>query len=50
MEDYKKRLAVALAETGAIFFDKGLFLKDMHLSTLTWIPTQLFRSERDKHP
>jgi len=28
MEDYKKRLAVALAETGAIFFDKGLFLKD----------------------
>jgi orotate phosphoribosyltransferase len=28
MEDYKKRLAVILAETGALFFDKGLILKD----------------------
>ena len=28
MEDYKKRLAVALAETGALFFDKSLSLKD----------------------
>lgn len=28
MEDYKKRLAVTLAETGALFFDKGLVLKD----------------------
>jgi orotate phosphoribosyltransferase len=28
MEDYKKRLAVILAETGALFFDKGLVLKD----------------------
>ena len=28
MEDYKKRLAITLAETGALFFDKGLILKD----------------------
>jgi orotate phosphoribosyltransferase len=28
MEDYKKRLADILAETGALFFDKGLLLKD----------------------
>jgi len=28
MEDYKKRLAEILAETGALFFDKGLILKD----------------------
>ncbi|MBW1700498.1 MAG: hypothetical protein JRJ69_12375 [Deltaproteobacteria bacterium] len=28
MEDYKKRLALTLAETGAVFFDKGLILKD----------------------
>jgi len=28
MEDYKKRLAGILAETGALFFDKGLVLKD----------------------
>jgi orotate phosphoribosyltransferase len=28
MEDYKKRLAEILAETGALFFDKGLVLKD----------------------
>lgn len=28
MEDYKKRLAKILAETGALFFDKGLVLKD----------------------
>ena len=28
MEDYKKRLARTLAETGALFFDKGLILKD----------------------
>jgi orotate phosphoribosyltransferase len=28
MEDYKKRLARALAETGALFFDDGLVLKD----------------------
>ncbi|MCD6561005.1 MAG: hypothetical protein J7L16_04500 [Deltaproteobacteria bacterium] len=28
MEDYKKGLALALAETGAIFFDKDLTLKD----------------------
>jgi orotate phosphoribosyltransferase len=28
MEDYKKRLADILAETGALFFDKGLVLKD----------------------
>jgi len=28
MEDYKKRLAITLAETGALFFDKGLVLKD----------------------
>ncbi|OQX63842.1 MAG: hypothetical protein B5M55_06745 [Desulfococcus sp. 4484_242] len=28
MEDYKKRFAVALAETGALFFDQNLVLKD----------------------
>lgn len=28
MEDYKKRLARILAETGALFFDKNLILKD----------------------
>jgi orotate phosphoribosyltransferase len=28
MKDYKKRFAMTLAETGAIFFDKGLVLKD----------------------
>jgi orotate phosphoribosyltransferase len=28
METYKKRLAETLAETGALFFDKGLVLKD----------------------
>jgi orotate phosphoribosyltransferase len=28
MEDYKKRLADVLAETGALFFDTGLVLKD----------------------
>jgi orotate phosphoribosyltransferase len=28
MEDYKKRLALTLAETGALFFDENLVLKD----------------------
>jgi len=28
MEEYKKRLSLALSETGALFFDKGLVLKD----------------------
>lgn len=28
MEDYKKRLAITLAETGALFFHKNLVLKD----------------------
>lgn len=28
MEEYKKRLALALAETGALFFEDGLVLKD----------------------
>ena len=28
MEDYKKRLAITLAETGALFFDKNHILKD----------------------
>ena len=28
MEDYQKRLAMILAETGAVFFDKDLILKD----------------------
>ena len=28
MEEYKKRLSTSLAETGALFFDKGLILKD----------------------
>jgi orotate phosphoribosyltransferase len=28
MDDYKKRFATTLAETGALFFDRGLVLKD----------------------
>ena len=28
MEDYKKRLAITLAETGSLFFDEDLVLKD----------------------
>ena len=28
MEEYKKRLSLTLVETGALFFDKGLILKD----------------------
>ena len=28
MEDYKKRLTIILAETGSLFFDKNLILKD----------------------
>jgi orotate phosphoribosyltransferase len=28
MEDYKKRFTLILAETGSLFFDKGLILKD----------------------
>ena len=28
MEEYKKRLSLILAETGALFFDRGLILKD----------------------
>jgi orotate phosphoribosyltransferase len=28
MEEYKKKLATILAETGALFFDKNLVLKD----------------------
>lgn len=28
MEEYKKRLSLALSETGALFFDNGLVLKD----------------------
>ena len=28
MEEYKRRLSLILAETGSLFFDRGLILKD----------------------
>lgn len=45
MEDYKKRLAITLAETGALFFDKGLVLKDGRL-TPYFINLGMFRTGR----
>jgi len=45
MEDYKKRLAMILAETGALFFDKGLVLKDGR-PTPYFINLGMFRTGR----
>jgi len=45
MEDYKKRLAITLAETGALFFDKGLILKDGR-PTPYFINLGMFRTGR----
>ncbi len=45
MEDYKKRLALTLAETGAIFFDRGLILKDGR-PTPYFVNMAMFRSGR----
>jgi orotate phosphoribosyltransferase len=45
MEDYKKRLAITLAETGALFFDKDLVLKDGRL-TPYFINLGMFRTGR----
>ncbi len=45
MKEYKKRLAVTLAETGALFFDDGLILKDGR-STPYFLNFGMFRSGR----
>jgi orotate phosphoribosyltransferase len=45
MEDYKKRFAVTLAETGAIFFDKDLVLKDGR-PTPYFVNMAMFRTGR----
>ena len=45
MENYKKRLAIAQAETGALFFDKDLILKDGR-PTPYFINLGMFRTGR----
>lgn len=45
MEDYKKRLAEILTETGALFFDKGLVLKDRRPSPY-FVNFGMFRTGR----
>jgi len=45
MEEYKKRLAVILAETGALFFAKGLILKDGR-TTPYFVNMGMFRTGR----
>ena len=45
MEEYKKRLALILAETGALFFDKGLVLKDTR-PTPYFVNLGMFRTGR----
>jgi len=45
MEDYKKQLALILAETGAIFFDEGLVLKDGR-PTPYFVNTAMFKTGR----
>jgi len=45
MDDYKKKLAMALAETGAIFFDRGLILKDGR-PTPYFVNMAMFRTGR----
>lgn len=45
MEEYKKRLALVLAETGALFFDQGLILKDRR-PTPYFVNLGMFRTGR----
>lgn len=45
MEEYKKRLALTLAETGALFFDEGLVLKDTR-PTPYFVNMGMFRTGR----
>ena len=45
MEEYKKRLALILAETGALFFAKGLILKDGR-TTPYFVNMGMFRTGR----
>ncbi len=45
MEDYKKRFALTLAGTGALFFDTGLVLKDGR-PTPYFVNTAMFRTGR----
>lgn len=45
MEDYKRRLAGLLCETGALFFDKGLLLKDGR-PTPYFVNLAMFRTGR----
>jgi len=45
MEDYKKRFAAALAETGALFFDQNLVLKDGR-PTPYFVNMAMFRTGR----
>jgi len=45
MEEFKKRLALTLAEIGAIFFDKGLVLKDGR-PTPYFVNMAMFRTGR----
>ena len=45
MEEYKKRLALFLAETGAIFFDNNLVLKDGR-TTPYFVNMAMFRTGR----
>ena len=45
MDDYKKRFAITLAETGALFFDRGLVLKDGR-PTPYFVNMAMFRTGR----
>ena len=45
MEEYKRRLALILAETGALFFDEGLVLKDTR-PTPYFVNMGMFRTGR----
>jgi orotate phosphoribosyltransferase len=45
MEDYQKRFATTLAETGALFFDRGLVLKDGR-PTPYFVNMAMFRTGR----
>ena len=45
MEDYKERLSLLLAKTGALFFDEGLVLKDGR-PTPYFVNMAMFRSGR----
>lgn len=45
MESYKKRFALFLAETGAVFFDQGLVLKDGR-PTPYFVNTAMFKTGR----